>query len=618
MFGTTPISLWSMSALGRDEPRHVAFVHRLGSAAVDADVIIALTPQAIRDCATAGLPTSVLDDHVDRGALLQDQDDYLRWQLDWLNRLDRLGAGGNGSVRAAAHLIKTPIDSAVMATRLLRAAILATGARRVTYVGPHGPDERDLPHQGHLQFWPMLGDVPLAARLLPILAEDLRVEYEELVVDEPTSAPPSPNRLVAGSGGPLVPRLAAIRNLGGLRPRSRSRSATLVLWYAGYGLRRFARAERLRGCRVLALQRGEFTTRVLEPSPWGFRSLGPQIVLLRESSAHRLSPELTGLLDEVDTWAGAPGVGAILGSRIERYVFDICAAVDRAASQLQPQLVDAQVDRVAAANPSSIEEFAALLAAKRAGGIRRTLLQHGDQLLSYDPWPVTETQNFDEVLSSDPTAGADLKKAAHALGEGAPSILPESPRVESLRLRGSWRPARRATTDMTVCYVPTPYVGDSYVLGGSYFDDAWYYRWQSRLLECMTRKTQVRFIWKALPRSNQAPDPLESVIREHAHANVVYESRPLLHVLAGVDRVIVDFPSTALYEAVHFRKPVLALSFRRFAQLRSSAAAACGPVLRECDDEIEALDAIEAFLESAAHDWVLTTGHLYQTGTPAR
>jgi hypothetical protein len=158
---------------------------------------------------------------------------------------------------------------------------------------------------------------------------------------------------------------------------------------------------------------------------------------------------------------------------------------------------------------------------------------------------------------------------------------------------------------MVVCYLPLFFIGDSAGFGGGFYDDAWYHRWHVRLLDAMTANKNVSFVWKGLPSVDEVPDPVPGILKTGSAPNVRYETRPFTRVLPEVDRVIVDFPSTALYEAVTFEKPVLALSFKRFTPLRPRAMEAFAPILRVCESEDEALDRVSEFLTTEARRWIL-------------
>ena len=126
----------------------------------------------------------------------------------------------------------------------------------------------------------------------------------------------------------------------------------------------------------------------------------------------------------------------------------------------------------------------------------------------------------------------------------------------------------------------------------------------------MASRPDCRFIWKGLPSSDQLADPIPGLIADRGYANVSFELRPLLDVIAGMDRIFTDYPSTALFEAVHVRKPILALLFPRFCVVRPTAAARFETVLRPCDTETEALAQISRFLDADGNAWLVPERNL--------
>lgn len=546
--------------------------------------VVALTPAAL--LSSRGRPDwLVLDDVVDRRLLFADSDDYLRWLLGWIARLDE-AMGASGALVAAAQLVRVPTDSLFVAARLLRAATSILGPATIRYVGPGGEEEAVPFHNGHLQFWPTLGDLPLAARLLPLIAAADALPYTEVATTRPQS-PEEP--LTRTAGGALKARLSPARHLAvGRLGRRRGKAATLVTWTGGYGIRAVLRSERATGARVLFLRRNRPETALLGFGPSGYRALYPPVPVAVGPSGALVPGAVMKLLDELDDWTGVAGVGAVLRSRFSVLVSPLLPVVEGAAAALAPQLKDAGVSHVVAANPSSIEEFAVLLAAGHLG-IRRTLYQHGDHLFDYAPWLISETQMFETLVSSDPTLPDDLCEAARRLATKAPKIVLG-------RHRAAGAAVRRGPVKATY-YLPTMFVGDTSSVPRTFFDDAWYLRWQLQVLGMMRSDGERQFVWKALPGSNQAPDPIEAIIDRDGIPNVKYETRPFLSVLTDVGRLLLDFPSTPLYEAVVEKVPVVCVAFAPFSTLRPRAVELFEGIVHICEDEPAALSRFREFLD---------------------
>jgi hypothetical protein len=575
------------------------FIHDAGEYRLtDPGTVVALTATAFEACRRSGLSPSVLDDHTSQPELCRDPVAYQRWLVDWLERLDA-ACHLDGVARSCAQMIVPSVDSLVVSARMLAGAVDALTPSSITYVGKVGPVEATGYHNGHLQFWPILGDVPLAGRLLPLIAAARSLPFTAQHVDTQVPTNGVAPSLRGGFRRELSRSLGPYRRLYRGHFGGAHASTTLMLWYAGYGAEQFATDERAAGRDTVFITRGGASTRVIDPGIPPRHAPGRRLDLtVRPVTA--LPPAARPILAELDAWAGVAGASAILETRLAVFLRGICVAVAVAARRARREISRFHIDRLAAANPSSLEEFTFLIAAKTEG-ISRVLVQHGDHLLSYGSWLVTQTVDFDEFAASDPTMAEELGAAAATLGVVAPRVIYYAPRIASLHESASTQPERARA----VCYVPSFLLGDSSYVGGCNFDDAGYYRWHLRLLDLMASRPEVQFIWKGLPSSDQAVDPIPAAIAERALANVVYESRPFMEMIGEVGRVFTDYPSTALYETAHLGRPILALTFPRFCVVRPAAAAQFAQVLRPCDTEEQALADIERFLDADPRDWTL-------------
>jgi len=556
--------------------------------------VLAVSAQAAERLAELGLHALVIDDVVDRRAVFADHDDYLRWQLDWLRRLDA-SLDADGAVLASAQKIKGVIDSIVMAARLIGAVLDELGPASIVLIADEVAPPADPLHNGHLQFWPRLGDPPLWNLLTPLAAAARGVSISRRDPSHLGAQAPTPASGGGSSRDRIVGAVAAATGVARhfdllhWRPRL-SAATTVVTWPGGYGGRVIVGQARRRGERVVLLDHDGLTAQIVEPVPWGRRALSPKIptdpgpprdvpgsgrVLVLETAAA-----------EIDDQARLAGAGEVVALRVAAFTERIVPAVMAAAARLTPELDRLGVTGVVTANPSTIAEFATLIAARRAG-IERTLAQHGDHMFAYDAWLVTETPAIDVQLTSDPTLIEDLPAAAERLGASCPEM-----RLSAHRARPTVSTPRPADP---VCYVPSVLMGDTSTLPTMYFEDAWYHRWHRRLLGWMADRPTTRFVWKALPAGDHVTDPIVDAVA--AVPNVEYVTRPFPWMLGKVSRVVTDFPSTPAYEAAAAGCPLLVLWFPRFADLRPAARAAFGSTVHECADEAAAIDALATWLD---------------------
>lgn len=551
--------------------------------------MVAITADATDDLSRRGIVPTVIDDVVDRRALLGDGADYVRWQLDWFSRLDE-ESGANGAVVASAQMIKPAVDSVVVATRLATGLLDALDPATIELVTTVAEPPGDPLHAHHLQFWPRHGHAPLWRSVLPIVAATRGTHV---------SVRPAPDRVAATAGSPsardrvlseLAERTGILRHFDLVRWRPHRGRSVLFLWTGGYGQRHLVGRERAgEGRRILALARGAETTEVFEPVPWGRRRLTPAIATAPLGADAALDPAaasaLRRALDGVDERLGIPGAGSALESRLDAFLRRVVPQVSSAATQLDAQFERCGVTSVVTTNSSSIEEFAALLTAGRRG-VERVLAQHGDHLFSYDGWFVNAFWDCDVFLTSDPSLVEDLPEAADRLGVRAPVVIPSHHRRTA---------AVTPRPDGPVCYVPAVLMGDTSNLPALYFDDAWYHRWHLRLLQWMRGRPTTQFLWKGLPSGDHVDDPIFAAVADAA--NVEYSATPFARVLPTVSSVFTDFPSTPAFEAADAGVPLRVLWFPRFGEVRPLGLEVFGAAASPCDDENAALSRLDEWLD---------------------
>ncbi len=557
------------------------------------DVHVALTPEAYQVCVDAGLAPTTVDDHADRGALRGEETDYLRWQADFFRRMEHHAADRpRPARRLAAHVLKTPMDSVVIWSRLLGDVLDTLRPRDVVLQVPGGAA---LPGawRRDLQSLPSLGDRPLAADLLPILCAARSIAYAPRETPSPPrTAPPAP--LAAKARGVAALRVwrNAFRLPGGGGP-------TDMLVGVGRFIRPLAGRNRREGRRAaFALVDTDGVRFVAAGAPP--RTLARFALPSPPAGATELGP----LAGEIARWSRAELPGSFLG-RLGRYLDDVCVRIERLADSIEPFLAARGVERVFVSNPSWIGDYAILLAAGRLG-VQRIYVQHGEQLFSMRSMLVSEAPGFDAWMVTDPTAADHLRQAGEELGVEVPALVAGSPRTKMLaerRAGGDW-------DALPICYVPGLFVGDAVIVDAGYFEDTAYYRWQLSLLDLFASHSDRRFVWKALPASNQTRDPIPAVIERRAISNITYETTPFPRLAHRVGRVVTDYASTAAFEAAHAGRPLLALVDERYVSPRPAAMAAFGASAQSCRSPDEAVEAIERFLASPAQGYVVDPARL--------
>jgi len=146
----------------------------------------------------------------------------------------------------------------------------------------------------------------------------------------------------------------------------------------------------------------------------------------------------------------------------------------------------------------------------------------------------------------------------------------------------------------------------------SLWPDTWYFHWHKNLLEFFASRTDFEFIWKAIPASNEIYDPIVDIIKDKKYSNVHYETSSFSSWIPVADRILLDYPSTALYESAFAELPVMSLYFAPFCRARKAAIKIFGKSLQPFSNFNEGIEKISTFLNTDASQFIANIPHLNQ------
>jgi hypothetical protein len=253
---------------------------------------------------------------------------------------------------------------------------------------------------------------------------------------------------------------------------------------------------------------------------------------------------------------------------------------------------------------TEVEEFAAIAATRLSRNTKSVCLQHGDDVFDIKMWDLYEYRPFDIYFTNSDDREAYIKNRV-ALGNYGTQVYQYRELFESMSRLGHRRDIQRIITlKKTVAYVPAMYQWDNTNWRELRLPDLWYFRWQKELLTVFRSRRDFNFIWKAFP-SNETYDPLQQMIKDGNVNNVTYSNDYFPDVLPKVDLVLMDFPSTALYEAVLSGMPVLSLYYKPFTPVRKSAQEVFGKSLEPFSDFGEGIRKVNAFLDADPEGFIV-------------
>jgi hypothetical protein len=148
-----------------------------------------------------------------------------------------------------------------------------------------------------------------------------------------------------------------------------------------------------------------------------------------------------------------------------------------------------------------------------------------------------------------------------------------------------------------VMYMPTKLFFGFNAYNIYWYPITWYFKFQKEVVDSLSKRKDLLFIYKYAAGQEWLENSVLKYIRHKGYANIFIENRPLMDFLFKVSRVILDCPTTGLYEAAAANIPVLSL-YDESLNIRDSALRLFGKSVRKFSDFSEALEIINSFLDS--------------------
>jgi len=210
-------------------------------------------------------------------------------------------------------------------------------------------------------------------------------------------------------------------------------------------------------------------------------------------------------------------------------------------------------------------EIAVLLAAKSLS-IPIIMYQHGGFVGSCQHlmWDMTDLWLADYLLCyGDGVRSYFIERATHYHESMAAPLAIGSSRLDSLRSKESnsetLAKKRRGNKSArpSILYIPTAFrTIDRYLCQDSY-EDLTYLHLQQKIIELFQKNKKVQLVYKTF-RGTQSANVIPEIIRRQVPDAIIVEKSKLYDIMWEVDKIIVDFPSTALLEVILTDKPILA------------------------------------------------------------
>lgn len=587
----------------------------------DYDIIIALAPLASYELDKAGIKYAILEDYYDKTEFLKGEEDYFNDQLAWFNKFDSFlfniypEAKDKNLKLATSYysVIKIMLDSLIMRSKVIDIFINKVKPKSIVYVSTRWKE--DLINS--IEF-PMLfrRSQSLFSRLIPLFCEKYDINFQRIILKEELDSNDTnlgnnyflnriKNGLKSNKRVRSLWRYYKTLSINSIlsKPPKDFRYNLLFLKITGYNIIDICKEAQKRGHGVFYKQDSKVIKNILYPKV--VKNICPDIISVSKQNT-------TDFIEIIYKYKIVRWINDccnidttnIIMPRLKYFINDWCPQIISLIDKYVKFYDDKHIDLVFIPHMISVDEFAAIIATRYSKKTKSACLQHGDDVFMLKTWDFTEfspyhiyfaTNNEMEKYIKDRIQLRNLNTKVFQYSNRY-KILPK---INNLKNR-----VRSNISRKTVVFVPTMYLWDAQNEG--IMPDAWYFKWHKKLINYFNSRKDFNFVWKGIPGSNQIYDPIPNLVNDRKYKNIKYATEPFIKWIKRADLVLLDLPSTALYEAAISGLPVMSLSFYPLNYIRGSALKLFGNSLELINSFDEGIAKIDNFLNSNPDEFIVS------------
>lgn len=584
------------------------------------NTIIALTPLAAYELDRAGIKYSILEDYYDEAEFLKEEGAYFFDQRAWFDDFDEFlfrifPEARDKDLRLATidyfHL-KSMVDSLILRCKEIEILLRILGIDKLIFISMDWTEDSLSDSQ------PLLfrRGQSLFSRVAPLFCKKYGIQFERIL--EKGSSKLSPDDYLGKlSISTLKARLKSYALIEDLWTTSKSFHVRQLLhgrpetdrWKI-YFLKtnRFVRSimrEALsKGHRVYYKRGDEIVEQgFLRSGVVGTIPKDDNRLFHKSNYSLQLGPE-SEIIKWISNYCGID-VSQIVLPRLKWYIDSFCVRLIM-LNDFYVQFYDSEgIDLVLTPNMTGVDECAAIAASRLSSKTRSGCLQHGDEGFAFKMMDMSEIAPYNYYFTTHDEREAYTKKRAGLYDLGT-KIFQYPNRITTLpRKNFSNKVQRMFKQHRTVVYVPTMYQWDNTFWNESRMPDTWYFSWHKALLDFMSKRENFNFIWKGIPDSNEIEDPIPRVLKDSKVRNVRYEVEPFMNWIPRADLVLLDYPSTALYEVAMSGVPVFSLFYAPSNVVRKSFLDLFGKRVQDFTSFDEGIRKVRAFLDSDPSEFIV-------------
>ena len=584
------------------------------------DYAVALTPLAAYELDKAGIKYSVLEDYYDEAEFLKEEEAYFYDQLIWFDKFDSFlldifseAKAKNLKLATSCYFyIKSMLDSLILRCKIIDIFITKCRPNSIIYISSSWKEDSISSAEYPLLF---RKSQSLFSRLTPMFCEKYSINFKRIILRQSADSNSIQRgyKSFIGQVKNYLSTSSYVRNLwlyyktfsiDSVFPKSFENPKCNLLFLNTPGFVKDIMKDAQKERHGVYYKRGNDIIKQFFPL---HKVVGRICLDINSSPEPDLSKEIeeTDILSWIDDYCGI-NLSAIILPRILYFINIYCPQLISLIDKYVAFYNDNQIDMVFTQHMVSVDEYAAIIAARYAEKTRSSCLQHGDAAFALKMWDFGAYEPYDIYFTTNYEKEEYIKFRIELGNLGTkvfqyPNRYDILPKANKLKNKQS-----KHTGPKTVVYVPIMYPWDNTSWFEARVPDTWYFSWHKELVKLFGSRDDFNFIWKGIPASNEIHDPIPNLINDRGHKNIKYATEPFVKWIKKTDMVLLDYPSTALYEAAVCGSPVMSLYFAPFNVVRESAVELFGKSLQPFNDFDEGIVRIEKYLDSNLDEFIVS------------
>ena len=586
------------------------------------EAVIALAPLAAYQLDKAGINYNIIEDYYDEGELLKEEEAYFRDQLTWFGKFDNFlfnifpDAKRKDLKLATIHYfcIKSMVDSLILRCKVINIFINKVKPDKIIYISNSWKEDLIDSAVHPLLFG---RGQSLFSRIMPIFCKKYNIDFQRIILKQAVDL------------NNIHPKYKSFisRVKSGLMTNNHVRN--LWHYYKTFSINsRLFESSKNHRRNLFFLKNPGFVKDIIKEAlekGYGVYYKRNNDIINQSFPYHKVvvcinsnitsdptygnnflkEIELNDILSWVNNYCGI-NINSILLARLKYFINNFCPQILSLIDKYTAFYNDNQIDMVFTPHMVSESEFAAIAATRYAEKTMSACLQHGDAAFAAKRWDFGEYAPYYIYFTTNYEREEYIKHRIQ-LGNFKTKVFQYPNRFKIIpKVNRPKRKQNRRGDQKTLVYVPIMYPWDSEIWSESRLPDTWYFSWHKKLMNYFSSRKDFNFIWKGIPDSNVTYDPTSNIINDQKYKNIKYATESFVKWIKKADLVLLDYPSTALYEAAVSGLPVMSLFFAPFSIVRESALKLFGRSLQPFSSFDEGISKIDAFLNSNLNEFVVS------------